>query len=124
MVCTLVEATQADVVCIHETKIANMPQRVLLLALVSSFTDYLELPAMGASGFILVAWRRHVQTTRSRRLDTNSSSIEFCSENGVTWWLACIYGQQGNDESIAFLQELCDIRSACNGPWVLSGIST
>jgi exonuclease III len=118
---TLVEATQADIMCIHETKIANMPQQVLLSALGSSFTDYLELLTMGASGGILVAWRRHVQTTGSRQLDTNSSSIQFCSENGVTWWLTCIYGPQGNDEKIAFLQELRDIKSACNGPWVLDG---
>jgi exonuclease III len=54
-VCTLVEATHADIVCIQETKISNMPQRVLLSALGFSFTDYLELPAMGASGGILVA---------------------------------------------------------------------
>jgi hypothetical protein len=97
-----------------------MPQRVLLSALGSSFTDYLELPAMGASGGILVAWRRHVQTTGSERLDINSSSIQFCSESGVAWWLTCVYGPQGNDEKIAFMQELRDIRSACNGPWVLA----
>jgi exonuclease III len=121
---TLVEATQADIVCIQETKIANMPQQVLLSALGSSFTDYLELPAMGASGGILVAWRRHVQTTKSRRLDINSSSIQFCSESGVAWWLTGVYGPQGNDEKNAFMQELRDVRvpAMVLGSW--PGIST
>jgi endonuclease/exonuclease/phosphatase family metal-dependent hydrolase len=32
-----------------------------------------------------------------------------------------IYGPQGNDEKIAFLQELRDIRAHCQGPWLVAG---
>jgi len=32
-----------------------------------------------------------------------------------------VYGPQGNEEKIQFLQELRAIRSACSGPWVVFG---
>ena len=36
-------------------------------------------------------------------------------------WLTCVYGPQGNDSKIMFLQELKDICAACQGPWVMLG---
>jgi exonuclease III len=69
----------------------------------------------------LIAWKHHVNTTGNHRVDTNSISIQFCSEHGMAWWLTCVYRPQGNDEKILFLQELRDIRLACTGPWVLAG---
>jgi hypothetical protein len=32
-----------------------------------------------------------------------------------------VYGPQGNEEKIIFIQELCDIRAQCQGPWMLAG---
>lgn len=32
-----------------------------------------------------------------------------------------MYGPQGDDEMILFLQELRNIRAACSGPWMLTG---
>jgi exonuclease III len=57
---TLLEASRADIICVQETKIAAISQRVILSALGSDFSDYIDLPAIGASGGILVAWRRHI----------------------------------------------------------------
>jgi hypothetical protein len=34
---------------------------------------------------------------------------------------SCVYGPQGTKEKIQFLQELCGIRAACAGPWILAG---
>jgi exonuclease III len=59
----LVESAWADIVCIQETKIANLSQRVTLSALGSGFSDYVVLPAVGASGGVLVAWKQHLQAT-------------------------------------------------------------
>lgn len=52
---TLVDSMQSEIVCLQETKIAVMPRRVLLSALGSDFSNFIELPAAGASGGILVA---------------------------------------------------------------------
>jgi hypothetical protein len=32
-----------------------------------------------------------------------------------------VYGPQGNKEKIQFMQELCEIRTACQGPWMIAG---
>jgi hypothetical protein len=55
LVCTLVEESHVDVVCIQATKIASMPQRILLSALGTCFLDFLELPAVGACGAVVVS---------------------------------------------------------------------
>jgi exonuclease III len=52
---TLVDASHADVVCLQETKFVVIQQRTLLSALGSGFSEFLELPAMGARGGILIA---------------------------------------------------------------------
>ena len=118
---TLVDSSQADIVCIQETKISAMPQRTLLSALGSDFADFVAAPSVGASGGILVAWRWHVKLSVIWRGDNYSVSVQFSQESGQTWWLTCVYGPQGNDEKILFLQERRDIRAACLGPWMVAG---
>jgi exonuclease III len=107
---------------IQETKIAALPRRVLLSALGSEFTGYVELPAGGASGGVLVAWRRHIGVTGAQRVDNNSISIQFSSDNPPPpWWLTCVYGPQRTEDKIQFLQEMRDICAACTGSWILAG---
>jgi exonuclease III len=118
---TLVTSSQVDIVCLQETKFAAVSQRVLLTMLGSDFLNYIELPSNGASGGIRVAWRNSVGTTGENRRDQHSISIQFRLQAGQTWWLTCVYGPQGNDEMISFLQELQDIRSATQGPWIIVG---
>jgi len=110
---SILASTRADIVCIQETKITDMNQRILLSALGSDFSEFLTVPSIGASGGILVAWRRHIGSSNARRIDNHSLSIQFIPENGQSWWLTCVYGPQGNDEKIQFLQELRDVRAAC-----------
>lgn len=69
---TMLEASRSDIVCIQETKITTISRRVLLSALGSDFSDFIALPAVGASGGILVAWRRHIGITGNRRVDAHS----------------------------------------------------
>jgi exonuclease III len=91
---TFVESSRADIVCIEETKITNMSQRIVLSALGSCFSDFVVVPAVGASGGFLVAWKNHVQTIGIHCLDSSSASVQFCSENGSAWWLTCVYGRK------------------------------
>ncbi|XP_066373777.1 early nodulin-like protein 18 [Miscanthus floridulus] len=43
-----------------ETKIASLSSRIILSALGADFSDYVVVPSTGASGGILIAWRRHI----------------------------------------------------------------
>ena len=47
---TIVDASRADILCIQETKILAMSNRVLLSALGSDFSEFTAVPAVGASG--------------------------------------------------------------------------
>lgn len=71
---------------------------VLLSTLGSDFLNYIELPATGASGGILVAWRHHIGSAGAHSVDANSVSIQFCLHSGSSWWLTCVYGPQGANE--------------------------
>jgi exonuclease III len=89
---TIVDSSRADIVCLQETKISAMSNRVLLSALGSDFTDFIAAPSIGASGGILVAWRRHIKASGAVRTDNYSVTIQISPENGQVWWLTCVYG--------------------------------
>jgi hypothetical protein len=94
----------------------------MLSMLGSNFdTNFISQLSVGASGGILVAWRQGLRPTGATRIDNFSVSVQFGSSNGEPWWLTCVYGLQGTEEKIAFLQELRDIKGQCHGPWLLVG---
>jgi exonuclease III len=72
---TLVESARADIVCIQEAKIANLSQRVVLSALGSDFSDYVVLPAVGASRGVLVACKQHLQAIGNKRVLILTASL-------------------------------------------------
>lgn len=53
------------------------------------------------------------------KVDSHSVSVFFAPEQCQGWWLTCVYGPQGNDNKIQFLEELREIRAAYQGPWIL-----
>lgn len=118
---TEVDSTHSDIVCFQENKMMAVTRRVILSALGPDFSDFIDVPSAGASGGILVAWRRHIAVTGAKRVDNHSVTLQFSSDGGQPWWLTCVYGPQGNEEKIQFLQELRNIRANCHGPWVLVG---
>jgi exonuclease III len=118
---TFVDSARVDVVCLQETKMTSITQRKIISMLGAEFSEFNYLPSVGASGGILMAWKRGVQVTSLRREDNHSISVQFLTSAGLPWWLTCVYGPQGNDRKIEFLQELRDIRQACQGPWAIVG---
>lgn len=84
------------------------------------FTEFVFLPSVGASGGILVASKRNVGHTGVQRMDAHCVSVQFCKDDGIPWWLTCVYGPQTDAEKILFLQEIYDIRAACDGTWVIA----
>ena len=86
----------------------------LLSMLGSDFSDFVELPAIGASGGILIAWRHGLGQARATRVDQYSVSIEFSPSGLQLWWLTCVYGPQGDDNKLLFLQELRNFCSCKN----------
>jgi hypothetical protein len=106
---------------LQETKMQFIARSTLISVLGAEFSEYVFLPWNGASGGILVAWKNHLRFTGASRVDNHSVSIQFHKQEGGTWWLTCVYGPQGDEEKISFLQELRNVREGCNGPWVVAG---
>jgi exonuclease III len=117
----LINSFNANVVCIQETKMAEISMHTTLSALGSNFVHKLFLPSVGTSGGILVARRNEIGPASATRVDHHSVTIRFSPRDHLPWWLTCVYGPQGDSNRIQFMQELRDVRSACPGPWILMG---
>ena len=52
---------------------------------------------------------------------TNTLSARVSTPSSVTapWWLTVVYGPQTDEDKVAFLQEIHDVRADCPGPWLL-----
>lgn len=60
---TLVDSARVDVVCLQETKMSSITQHKVISMLGAEFGEFSYLPSVGASGGILMAWKRVVQVT-------------------------------------------------------------
>ena len=72
---SIVDSTRSDIVCIQETKITGISHRIILSTLGSEFSYFVAAPSIGASGGILVAWRRHIGFSIAQRVDNHSVTV-------------------------------------------------
>jgi exonuclease III len=109
-------SSNADIVCLQETKVAILTQQVLLSVFGTVYDNFVALPAVGTRGGVLVAWKGGSCQAVASRVDNFLVSVLFAEQEGRNWWLTGVYGPQGDDEKVLFLQELRNIRALCNGP--------
>uniref|UniRef100_A0A453JTH1 Endonuclease/exonuclease/phosphatase domain-containing protein n=1 Tax=Aegilops tauschii subsp. strangulata TaxID=200361 RepID=A0A453JTH1_AEGTS len=109
--------------CLQETKMALVCSSTVLEALGSEFNDYVYLPADGTRGGILLAWKSREVAISDPEFTSNTltTKVSTPSGAGTPWWITVVYGPQLDADKIAFLQELRDVRAACDGPWMLCG---
>lgn len=118
---TLVNNSRVDVVCIQETKMQGSSQGTILFMFGSDFSYSIELPSVGASGGLLIAWRHSLGPATTTKEDNHIISIQFSLSSGLSWWLTYVYGPQGDDNKVLFLQELRNIIATFQGPWLVLG---
>jgi exonuclease III len=116
----VVLSSNADIVCLQETKVANMSQNLFLSVFGSAYDNFVTLPANGTRGWVLIAWKGCSCQAVASRVDTYFVSILFSEQDGRNWWLTRVYGPQRDEEKVLFLQDLRNIRALCNGPWLLA----
>jgi exonuclease III len=102
--------SQTEIVCIQETKVANMSQTLFLSVFGSAFDKFVDLPAQGTRGGVLIAWKSSICQEIATRVDRFSVSVHIAEQEGRNWWFTRVYGPQAEEEKIKFLQELKDIR--------------
>ena len=79
---TCIDACGADVICLQETKMQEISRGKMLTILGADFDQYIMLPSDGASGGILISWKKHIKVTGLNRVDSYSISLQFQRING------------------------------------------
>jgi exonuclease III len=116
-----ISPANAAVVCIQETKMAVISNRVVRDCLGPSFDQFFFLPADGMRGGILLAWQSAVFSISHPHFTANV--VTACISIGVdqSWWFTGVYGPQRDVDKRAFLHELQDIHDLHIGPWLVAG---
>jgi exonuclease III len=73
---TFIESCGADVIYLQETKMQEINKGKVLAILGTYFDQFIFLPSNGASGGILVSWRRHIKVTGLNRVDSYSVPVQ------------------------------------------------
>ena len=99
-------------VCLQEIKLSHISDRDVAYCLGPEFINFVFLPAQQTRGGILIAWRE------------GSLEVSFCvaQQQGGPGLVVhgCVWPHRDN-EKIAFLDELGEVRAACPSPWKLAG---
>jgi hypothetical protein len=95
-----------------------MYSSTILETLGSEFNDYVYLPAQGTRGGILLAWKSRDVSIKDLMFTANTLSAKVATPSSAAtpWCITIVYGPQTDDEKIAFLQEIRDVRADCPAP--------
>jgi exonuclease III len=108
-------------ICLQETKLHVLNDYDVLQLLGHGF-DYAFLPSIQTRGSILIAWSRSSWSVSSVASRSYSITAKVKHINGgPDWWLTSVYDPMIDEDKLAFLSELREIRQPRPGPWLLSG---
>lgn len=81
----VIRSTNAPVVCLQETKVAAMTQRIFLSVFGSAYDKFVALPVVGTRGGILIAWKSNMCQILASRVDNFFVSVHFEELQGRNW---------------------------------------
>jgi hypothetical protein len=87
-----ISPANAAVVCIQETKMAVISDRVVRGCLGPSFDKFFFLPAVGTRGGILLAWQSALVSVSHPHLSTNAITARISIGTDQSWWFTGVYG--------------------------------
>jgi exonuclease III len=89
-----ISPSRPAVVCLQETKMAVITDRVVREALGPSFDGFYFLPAAGTRGGILLAWQSALVSVSNPHLTENAITAHVTVGDGDRWWFTGVYGPQ------------------------------
>jgi exonuclease III len=116
-----ISSANAAVVCIQETKMTVISDRLVRECLGPSFDEFFYLPTDSTHGGILLAWQSTRVPVSLPHYSTNAVTARISIMEDKSWWFTGVYGPQSDVDKRAFLQELQDIRDLHVGPWLVTG---
>lgn len=111
-----------NIVCLQETKLSAFNASLASETLGQFLDSFLELPAQGTRGGILLAWNKDVITVTNaiNRTFTISAMVTVTS-NSTPFLLSTCYGPADDARKEEFLAELLQIKPAAPMPWLIIG---
>ena len=117
----MVAQENISLLSLQETKLENCSANVIMETCGAAF-DYFAKPASNTCGGILLAWKRDVWSITNQMFRSYSLTAKITLlQSNVSWWITCVYGPQTDSEKVAFLDELREVRTSCDGMWVICG---
>ena len=117
----LIQQENISLVSLQETKLDVCTANVVLEVCGSGF-DFFFLPAANTCGGSLLAWRTDIWSVTNPVFRSHSLTAKISLlQNDEAWWLTSVYGPQGDQEKLLFLEELRSVRVACPGTWMALG---
>lgn len=99
-------------VCLQETKLASMSDRIVRSLWGGRFVEWIALDVDGSSGGILIMWdNRWVSKVDAQVGRFSVSCILALVEDGVHWVFSGVYGPMEDGERHLLWEELGEIRS-------------
>lgn len=119
----VVQMHKPMLLCLQETKMQDINRTTILNALGCDYLDnYLFLPANGARGGILLAWRDNFLRLDNVHLTTNTiSALVTDMRTNVPWTITGVYGPQTDVEKKEFLNELRQLKQWAQPTWLIAG---
>ena len=116
------EQQRASIVCLQETKVANLSAS-MNADLTGAGFDFACLPAIGVAGGAVTSWRRDLWSVSSSCVRRFSVTVKLSPADGHAepWWLTNVYGPATRAGKPDFFQELRDINASCPSAWLVCG---
>lgn len=111
-----------SLVCLQESKMELLDAAVVCETLGPAFDGFDFLPAEGTRGGILMAWKSDKLRLSNIQKDEFMISAQVLSlEDGKEWMVSSVYGPQGDDDKLRFLEQLLQFGEQVHLPWILNG---
>ncbi|KAM0840272.1 hypothetical protein ACQ4PT_059782 [Festuca glaucescens] len=119
----LVKDTRATIVCLQETKLAVVDDAIIGYTLGPCFTaGYATLPSIGTRGGMIISCSdAHFTLSDIHATPSTLSATITSRSDDSKWYITCVYGPQGFQEKLAFIDELRGLRPFVLDSWLILG---
>jgi exonuclease III len=115
-------SSSSSVVCFQESKLSAVNQSLIYELCGLDFDGFVFLPAEETRGGVIIAWKSALFRGDVVHIGTWSVTVNLCwLAANRSWSLTSVYGPQGDEEKLLFLEELSVIREICLGEWLIAG---
>ena len=113
----------ATIVCLQETKLDHVDDSLIATMLGPSFTaNYHVLPAVGSrGGMIMAVSDAFFRLSDFQATHGSISATVTMLADGLEWTLSCVYGPQGEQDKLLFINELRGLKHVVKPRWLILG---